>query len=85
VDWLCFPRFDAPAVFARLLDDSAGHWTIRPTAEASATRRYVAGSLVLETRFQTASGEVLLTDALAVGPNERGHALGGETPHLLLR
>jgi GH15 family glucan-1,4-alpha-glucosidase len=85
VDWLCFPRFDAPAVFARLLDDSAGHWTIRPTMEASATRQYVAGSLVLETRFQTASGEVLLTDALAVGPNERGHELGGEAPHLLLR
>ncbi len=30
VDWLCFPRFDSPAVFARLLGEQAGHWSIRP-------------------------------------------------------
>ena len=28
VDWLCFPRFDGPSVFARLLDNQAGHWSI---------------------------------------------------------
>ena len=30
VDWLCCPRFDAPAVFARLLDPDGGHFAIRP-------------------------------------------------------
>src|SRR6266581_3692452 len=30
VDWLCFPRFDGPSVFARLLDEQAGHWSIYP-------------------------------------------------------
>jgi hypothetical protein len=45
----------------------------------------VDGSLVLETRFETASGVVVLTDLLAVGENERGHDLGREAPHALLR
>ena len=30
VEWLCFPRFDSPAIFGRLLDDAAGHWSITP-------------------------------------------------------
>jgi alpha,alpha-trehalase len=85
IDWLCFPRFDSPAVFARLLDDEGGHWSIRPVGDAGVSRRYVDGSLVLETRFETDGGVVVLTDLLAVGENERGHDLGREAPHALLR
>ena len=47
IDWLCLPRFDSPAVFARLLDPDAGHWTIRPAVEFTSERRYRDGSLVL--------------------------------------
>ncbi len=85
VDWLCFPRFDSPATFGRLLDDTAGHWTIRPAGDARVSRRYVERALVLETRFETGGGEAILTDALSVGPNERGHELGAHAPHALLR
>jgi alpha,alpha-trehalase len=85
VDWLCLPRFDSPAVFARLLDDEGGHWSVFPVGEARTSRRYVDGSLVLETRFETDTGVVVLTDLLAVGENERGHDLGREAPHALLR
>jgi alpha,alpha-trehalase len=85
VDWLCFPRFDSPAVFTRLLDDEGGHWSIGPVGDADVSRRYVDGSLVLETRFETDEGVVVLTDLLAVGENERGHDLGREAPHALLR
>jgi alpha,alpha-trehalase len=59
-----------------LLDDRAGHFSIRPTADARVKRRYVDGSLVLTTTFDTASGTVELTDALAMGEGVRGHDLG---------
>ncbi len=86
VDWLCLPRFDSPAVFSRLLDEDAGHWSIRPVSrDVQVRRRYLEGSLVLETTFTTPSGVMVLTDALAAGQNERGHDLGSEAPHTLLR
>jgi GH15 family glucan-1,4-alpha-glucosidase len=85
VEWLCFPRFDSPSVFARLLDDEAGHWSIRPVGEFQATRRYHDKTMVLETTFTTSSGSVTLVDALAMGANERGHDIGGGAPGLLLR
>ncbi len=85
VDWLCFPRYDAPSVFGRLLDEEAGHWSIRVPSATSIRRRYLDGTLVLETEFETAAGSLTLTDALAMGPNERGHELGARSPHALLR
>jgi GH15 family glucan-1,4-alpha-glucosidase len=85
VDWLCFPRFDSPSVFGRILDEEAGHWWLRPAAEAAVTRRYAERTLVLETRFETRSGVVILNDLLAVGANDEGHGLGAGAPHALLR
>ena len=85
VDWLCFPRFDAPAVFARILDPDGGHFAIRPAGEFEASRGYLAQTMVLETTFRTAAGTAVLTDAMAVGRNERGHDLGADSPGVLLR
>jgi GH15 family glucan-1,4-alpha-glucosidase len=85
VEWLCFPRFDSPSVFARLLDDAAGHWSMRPVGDFQATRRYVDTTMVLETTFTTSSGSVTLVDALAMGANQRGHDIGGGAPGLLIR
>jgi hypothetical protein len=84
VDWLCFPRFDGPSVFARLLDDDGGHFSVG-VAGATATRRYLPGTMTLETTFQTAAGAAVLVDAMAVGRNERGHELGAGSPGALLR
>ena len=84
VVWLTFPRFDSPAVFAGMLDEEAGHWSIRPAGESSCTRRYRDDSLILETTFSTPTGTMRLVDALALG--EGGpHALGKACPHLLVR
>ena len=87
IDWLCFPRFDGPSVFGRILDDAAGHWSIRPAdgTPFETTRRYVDDTMLLETTFTTASGSVTLTDALAVGRNERGHELGAGAVSTMLR
>ena len=87
IDWLCFPRFDSPSVFGRILDDAAGHWSIGPGdgRPFETTRRYVDDTLLLETTFTTAHGSVTMTDAMAVGRNERGHALGAGAVGTVLR
>ncbi len=64
IDWLCWPRFDSEACFAALLGNASnGRWQIAPQCvEQSVSRRYRRGTLILETRFDTPSGSVLLTD-----------------------
>ena len=85
VDWLCFPRFDGPSVFCRLLDPAGGRFAIRPAAQFQSSRRYLDQTMVLQTTFSTADGTAVLTDALAVGRDERGHQLGTHSPSMLLR
>jgi GH15 family glucan-1,4-alpha-glucosidase len=85
VDWLSFPRFDSPSVLGRLLGADAGHWQVRPAGEWTSSRRYLDRTLVLETTFTTPSGSLVLTDALALGPDNGGHRLGTDVPHLLVR
>jgi GH15 family glucan-1,4-alpha-glucosidase len=85
VDWLCWPRFDSPAVVVRRLGSGGGHFAIQPTGEFNASRAYVDQTMVLETTFVTGSGTAVLTDAMATGRNERGHDLGVGSPGVLLR
>ena len=85
VDWLCFPRYDASSCLGALLGDGAGHWSIHAVGATEVRRRYLDGTLVLETEFTTAAGRLTLTDALALGRDERGHELGARSPHALLR
>jgi len=85
VDWLCFPRFDGPSVFARLLDEQAGHWSICTVGATEVSRRYIEGTMVLETTFRTSTGSAVLVDAMAIGRNERGHELGVDSPGIVLR
>ncbi|RAI45593.1 glycoside hydrolase family 15 protein [Rhodoplanes roseus] len=64
IDWLCWPRFDSDACFAALLGGPEnGRWRISPRDPAPrVTRRYRDSTLILETRFETATGAVLVTD-----------------------
>src|SRR3954467_8795485 len=85
IDWLCLPRYDSASLFARLLGPDAGHWSIRPAGAYELERRYLPGTLVVETTFTTEMGRVRLTDALAFADGQRGHDLGHDAPHELLR
>jgi GH15 family glucan-1,4-alpha-glucosidase len=79
IDWLCWPRFDSPSIFAALLDDHAGRWSIAPRAPFRSERRYLEGTNVLETRFLTDTGTVVLTDLMPVASEEdkRRHTFPG--------
>lgn len=69
VDWLPVPDLGSTPVFARLLDDDTGGCIeLAPVEEVTRVRRrYVRGTNVLQTTFDTASGSVRVTDALVTG------------------
>ncbi|MFF0673677.1 glycoside hydrolase family 15 protein [Streptomyces tendae] len=66
VDWLCLPRFDSAACFAKLLgDEDNGHWRIAPKGAERCTRRaYRRDTLVLDTEWETEDGAVRVTDLM---------------------
>lgn len=68
VDWGCLPDFDSPAIFCRLLDgQKGGYFQIAPSDETvPGTQRYLRGSNVLQTRFASTGGEIVLTDFMPV-------------------
>jgi alpha,alpha-trehalase len=47
IDWLCWPRFDSPAIFGALLDPSAGRWRIAPAGSFRSEPRYIEHTNVL--------------------------------------
>jgi GH15 family glucan-1,4-alpha-glucosidase len=71
LDWLCWPRFDSPTIFAGLLDPiRGGHWIIAPYQPYSVRRKYIENTNVLQTEFMTPSGSVVLTDLMPVSSEE---------------
>jgi GH15 family glucan-1,4-alpha-glucosidase len=67
VEWLCAPRPDSPSFFGAILDRSAGHFRISPYGvSVPAARRYLPGSLILETTWQTNTGWMIVRDTLVM-------------------
>ncbi|GAA2070901.1 glycoside hydrolase family 15 protein [Williamsia deligens] len=95
VEWLCVPRPDSPSVFGAVLDRSAGHFKLAPYGvNVPVDRRYLPGSLMVETTWQTDTGWIIVRDALVMGPwhdNDRRSRTHKRTPtdwdaeHILLR
>jgi GH15 family glucan-1,4-alpha-glucosidase len=67
IDWCCWPHFDSPAIFCRLLDATKGGWfQIRPARPYAVTRSYLGPTNVLRTAFSTDDGHFSLTDFMPV-------------------
>lgn len=75
VEWLCMPRFDSEAMFASLLgDEHNGAWALHATdPEARTTRRYLPGTVVLETTIETATGRALVIDFMPRPHRDTNH------------
>jgi GH15 family glucan-1,4-alpha-glucosidase len=68
IDWLCWPNFSSGACFAALLGTpDNGRWLIAPAGEVvNRSRRYHPRTLILETEFETADGQVTLIDFMPI-------------------
>jgi GH15 family glucan-1,4-alpha-glucosidase len=95
IEWMCLPRMDSPSIFGAILGRYAGNFRVSPSDVAvPAARRYLPGTMVLETSWGTATGWIIVRDALIIGPWRHEQALSGtwrrtptdyEAEHLLLR
>ncbi len=95
VEWLCLPRLDSPSVFGAILDRDAGGFRFGPSdITVPAARRYLPGTMVLETSWGTPTGWVIVRDVLLIGPwrhlEERSHTqrrppTDYDASHVLLR
>jgi GH15 family glucan-1,4-alpha-glucosidase len=76
VEWMCLPRMDSPSVFGSVLDRDAGSFRLGPAdIQVPVSRRYLPGTMVLETSWGTRGGWIIVRDVLLIGPwhheNER--------------
>ena len=87
IDWCCFPRFDSPSVFARVLDhDRGGHYTVSPaSAVRETTRSYLPSTNVLVTRFETDTGALEVTDCMPVARFDPDRPAAVHSRHSILR
>ncbi|RIA92174.1 Glycoside Hydrolase Family 15 protein [Glomus cerebriforme] len=72
IDFFCYPKFDSPSVFARLLDNDKvckGHFSITPEIHTSNKQQYLPGSNILLTRFLSDEGVSDITDYMHIPEN----------------
>src|ERR1700754_578481 len=95
VEWLCVPRPDSPSVFGSILDRGAGHFRLSPYGvSVPSGRRYLPGSLILETTWQTHTGWMIVRDTMVMGQwrdiesrsrTHRRTPMDWDAEHILLR
>jgi GH15 family glucan-1,4-alpha-glucosidase len=95
VEWMCLPRMDSPSIFGAILDRDAGIFRLGPEGVlVPAARRYLPGTMVLETSWGTRGGWIIVRDVLLIGPWHHEHDRSGthrraptdyDADHVLLR
>src|SRR5690606_11110299 len=77
IDFLCFPRFDSPSIFASLLDaERGGYFRIAPELNGAKRKQlYLPDSNILLTRFLAADCVVEISDFMPVGQEFPAHNL----------
>jgi alpha,alpha-trehalase len=95
IEWLCLPRMDGPSVFGAILDRDAGSFRLSPVDQTvPAGRRYVPGTMIVETTWGTRTGWVIVRDVLLIGPwhheddrsqSHRRSPTDNDADHVLLR
>ena len=81
VEWLCLPRMDGPSVFAAMLDRDAGWFRLGPAdLDVPAGRRYLPGTMVLETTWDAPTGWAVVRDVLLIGPWRHEELAVGDPP-----
>ena len=79
IEWLCLPRVDSPSVFGAILDRDAGGFRLGPADQlVPSSRRYLPGTMVLETSWGSPTGWVIVRDVLLIGP---WHHNDGDVSH----
>jgi GH15 family glucan-1,4-alpha-glucosidase len=69
VEWMCLPRMDSPSVFAAMLDRDRGGFRLGPAdVMVPAARRYLPGTMILETSWGTPTGWIIVRDVMLIGP-----------------
>ena len=68
IDFMCYPEFDSPSIFARILDDDiGGHFSIQPLIEHGKRRQlYLPDTNILLTRFLADEGVAEVSDFMPV-------------------
>jgi GH15 family glucan-1,4-alpha-glucosidase len=86
IDWVCFPRFDSPSSFARILDaDSGGSFAVSPAKVSAAERAYLGDTNVLVTTFKCDGGVVELTDCMPVERTDPDDPRAVRPHHAIMR
>jgi alpha,alpha-trehalase len=95
VEWMCLPRYDSPSIFGAILDRDAGSFRLAPgDTSVPAGRRYLPGTMVMETTWGTRTGWIIVRDVLLVGPwhhdeersrTHRRSPTDNDADHVLLR